>query len=378
VVGTADVAVVGAGIVGLATAYALSRRGVGVAVYERGVPGNGQSGGDSRIFRHTHEDPRLVSLALRSRALWREWEADGGRELVIGDGVVSIGPHVRRRAELMRQAGAPARLIDPDELSQRLPLLADWEGDALLDEDGGVIRTRDAIEMLGDALADVIVFDEVLSVRPTAAGTVQVRAGASTVDYEHVVVCAGRETASLARSAGLVVPVRQSAHARLAFPVRGEPPERLACLLEGSGAYGEVSAYADPLPGNRLYAVGVDETPVGGDGALVDPEGLAAIAQRTSRYVARALPGLVPEVAQVRHCWITELPWGHDAFAAWEAGGASFLVGHNLFKHAPALGRALAARAVGEDPEIQLSPDDRLGAPPTAPPAADSSRSARP
>jgi sarcosine oxidase len=51
VVDKADVAVVGAGIVGLSTAYALSRSGVRVALYERGVPGNGQSGGDSRIFR---------------------------------------------------------------------------------------------------------------------------------------------------------------------------------------------------------------------------------------------------------------------------------------------------------------------------------------
>ena len=94
----ADVAVVVAGIVGLSTAYALSRSGVRVALYERGVPGNGQSGGDSRIFRHTHDDPRLVSLALASRALWREWEEHGGRELVSRDGVVSVGPHVHRRA----------------------------------------------------------------------------------------------------------------------------------------------------------------------------------------------------------------------------------------------------------------------------------------
>lgn len=359
--GTPDVAVVGAGIVGLSTAYALSRRGVGVAIYERGVVGNGQSGGDSRIFRHSHEDPRLVSLALQSRALWREWEADGGRELVTGDGVVSIGPHVRRRAELMRQGGAAARLIDPAELSERLPLLANWEGDTLLDEDGGVIRTRAAIEMLADALADAMVFDEVISVRPTTAGTVQLRAGGTTVEHARVVVCAGRETASLARSAGIVVPVRQLAHVRLAFPVHGAPPQRLACLLEGSGAFGEASAYADPLPGNQLYAVGVDETPVGADGAIVDPDGLAEIAQRTTRYVARALPGLSPEPVQARHCWITELPWGHDAFAVWASGGASFLVGHNLFKHAPALGRALAAQALGEAPGIPLGPADRLG-----------------
>jgi sarcosine oxidase len=277
--------------------------------------------------------------------------------------VVSIGPHVQRRAELMRQAGAAARLIDPAELSERLPLLTPWEGEALLDEDGGVIRTRAAIEMLTDALAGTIVFDEVLSVRATAAGTVHVRTGGATVEHARAVVCAGRGTAPLARSAGLVVPVRESAHVRLAFPVRGAPPLRLACLLEGSGAFGEASAYADPLPGNHLYAVGVDETPVGADGGLVEPDGLAEIARRTIRYVARALPGLWPEPAEARHCWITELPWGHDAFAVWVSGGASFLVGHNLFKHAPALGRALAAQALDEAPGIALSPAERLGEP---------------
>jgi sarcosine oxidase len=366
VLGSADVAVVGAGIVGLATAHALSERGVGVAVYERGVPGNGQSGGDSRIFRHSHADPRLVSVALQSRALWREWEQRCDRELVSSDGVVSIGPELAPRAELMRQGGAPARLMGASELSARLPLLADWEQEALLDEEGGVIRTRAAIEMLADELADRIVFDEVLSVAPTNAGTVQLRAGATAVEHERVVVCAGRETTSLARGAGLVVPVRQSAHVRLAFAVRGEPPERLACLLDGSGAFGEPSAYADPLPGNRLYAVGVDETPVHGDGGLVQPDGLAAVAQRTTAYVARALPGLVPEPVQARHCWITELPWGNDAFAVWTSGGASFMVGHNLFKHAPALGRALAANALGEEPGIPFTPEDRLGAPAAA------------
>jgi sarcosine oxidase len=56
--------------VGLATGYALTERGVSVTVYERGVPGHGQSGGESRIFRHAHDDPRLVAFARRSRLTW--------------------------------------------------------------------------------------------------------------------------------------------------------------------------------------------------------------------------------------------------------------------------------------------------------------------
>lgn len=40
-----DVGVVGGGIVGLSTAYALTELGATVRVYESGVPGDGQSGG---------------------------------------------------------------------------------------------------------------------------------------------------------------------------------------------------------------------------------------------------------------------------------------------------------------------------------------------
>ncbi len=54
--GEPDVLVIGGGIVGLSTAYALTELGATVRVYERGVPGDGQSGGESRIFRHAHDD----------------------------------------------------------------------------------------------------------------------------------------------------------------------------------------------------------------------------------------------------------------------------------------------------------------------------------
>ena len=361
--GRDTVGVVGAGIVGLCTAYALKERGVPVTVYEHGVPGNGQSGGESRVFRHAHDDPRMVRRALESRAIYAEWAQALDSELVSDDGVVAIGSKVEDRMRVLESLGdAPARRIDSAELRRRMPLLADYDGPAMLDFGGGAIRTTAAIRALTTAVGDSLIADEVVSLRATGRDTVEVRTGGHCAEHTRVVVCAGRNTAGLARQLGLSIPVRLAAHVRISFAVRSAPPARLACLQDGSGQWGEVGIYAAPEPGNRRYGVGLSHTvDVREDGSPLDPDGLRKLAERTRSYVARALPGLDPAPQGVRHCWVTELPWSKDGVGVWEAGGALFVSGHNLFKQAPGLGRALAAAAAGDDLAADLQPGARLG-----------------
>jgi sarcosine oxidase len=357
-----DIAVVGAGIVGLATAHAARQQGLSVTVYDAAPPGSGQSAGQSRLFRHAHDDPRLVALAVESRALWREWEADFGLELVSGDGGVSLGPAVPRRLEVLADfPELEARPIEAAEVAERLPMLAPYDGPAMLDEAGGAIRTRAAIAALSDRLRDDIVVDHVLALLPTAAGAVEVRTGTGRHEHGHALVCAGRGTQALARGAGVSIPLEHSATLRVTFATR-QQQQRLSTLQDGSGLFGESGVYASPYPGNTHYAVGVGaHTPAGEDGSMPDPSGLASIADRTTEYVARALPGLDPTPVAYVHCWVTELPWASDGIAVWETPAASFLAGHNLFKHAPALGRALVRSVIEGKLTDDLSPHSRLG-----------------
>src|ERR671939_2099678 len=83
-------AVVGAGIFGASLAHRLSRGGREVPLYERHEPGHGAAarGGESRLIRYSHGgDPWYTRSAWQARDLWRELEAESGRELLFETGI---------------------------------------------------------------------------------------------------------------------------------------------------------------------------------------------------------------------------------------------------------------------------------------------------
>jgi glycine/D-amino acid oxidase-like deaminating enzyme len=377
---SADVVVVGAGVIGAATAFHLSLLGAGdVLVLDRATAGSGMSCRSSALVRMHYTFGPEVELAVRSDAMFEAWPDLVGRPgCVRRTGfvrIVSPGEEdaLRANVAMQRALGARAEVIDAAGLKEVAPGLrvddiecAAWEPHGGYG-DGAVV----AGDLLAAARARGVRYrpntpvrslltdgDRVTGVETGESGA---RSGIGDREWAGTVVLAtGVWSPPLLRTAGVILPIETELH-------------RVAVLAHGTGEGAPVACidsttatYFRPEAAGAMTLVGSFAGPRGADpdaATTVTHEDLAPLVQAASHRVpaledagiARGVTGVYDMTPDARPL-LGRLP-GLDGLIV--AAGFSGMG----FKIAPAVGEGIAGLIAGApDGSVDLAPfrPDRL------------------
>ena len=141
----ADVAIIGAGIAGTATAYFLAEAGLQVALLEKGRVAGEQSSRNWGWIRQQGRDWAELPIMIESNRIWRTLaERTGEADLTFSQcGCLYIAENAAAMAkyqtwhDLARQHQLDTKLLSADELRQRLPDLPEGCAGGMITETDG-------------------------------------------------------------------------------------------------------------------------------------------------------------------------------------------------------------------------------------------------
>ncbi|MDA8312291.1 MAG: FAD-binding oxidoreductase [Actinomycetota bacterium] len=214
-----DVVVIGAGIVGLASAYELARRKLSVCVLDAVEPGAGQSSRNWGFVRQQGRAIEELPIMIEASRTWRELPGRLGADLewVQGGNLRLTDDPERvedyhRWIDVARSCGLDSRVVTDDDVAKIVPGFWARFGLAIFTPSDGQVNPAKAVAAYSRALGTEQV--EVFSGCParaivTSGGAV---AGVQTDDWfvaaSNVVLTAGAGSGALLRKLGLHMPVQ--------------------------------------------------------------------------------------------------------------------------------------------------------------------------
>lgn len=247
---TADVVVIGAGIVGCATAYWLAKSKLSVVLLDKGEIG-GEVSGASLACIGTHMISRAeLPLLVHACTLWRGLEEELGRGFEY-----DVGGQMRfiRRAEdlavarswieIERAHGQTVELLDPEAVRAIVPALtgpivaATWSArDATVNP---FLACRAFVEAARERGCAVLPATPATAIRRAGDRIVGVETPAGPIATRWVVNAAGPWAARIAALAGIVVPIAPRKAQCLATETL---PPVMSCVIGACESAGGVEA----------------------------------------------------------------------------------------------------------------------------------------
>jgi 4-methylaminobutanoate oxidase (formaldehyde-forming) len=221
---SADIIIVGGGIIGCSTAYHLAKRGLDVLLLERHQFTSGSTWHAAGLVGQLRSSANITRLLGYSVELYERleaetgyatgWKRNGGLRLAC---TADRWIEVKRQATTARSFGLEMQLLSPAEAQALWPIMNvdDLVGAAFLPTDGQAnpsditqalvkgARMAGATLVEGVAVRDILVEDE--RVRGVVLGDRRIACG-------KLVLCGGLWTAALAARAGVAVPLAAIRH----------------------------------------------------------------------------------------------------------------------------------------------------------------------
>ncbi len=214
-----DVAIIGGGIVGCASAYYLRKRGADVTLFEKGSIGNGSTERSAGGIRCQFTTPVNVELSKASIDVWERFEPTFDVDIQYRrNGYLFVGRSeetaelFESNVETQNRLGVPTELLDAAELRERFPHLRHQEftagtyhaGDGFADPH---LALQGFAAKAGEIGAEIRTKTPVTDVVRDGEAVTGVVADGERVSADYVVNAAGPWAGRVAELAGLSLPV---------------------------------------------------------------------------------------------------------------------------------------------------------------------------
>jgi sarcosine oxidase len=354
---TYDVAVIGAGVFGAWTAYALQKSGASVVLLDAYGPANARasSGGESRIIRMGYGAAEVYTRwSMHALPLWKELFAQAGRpELFQPTGVLWIAhagePYAQSTLASLANAKTKFEKLTNADLRTRYPqVVFDADSWGIFEPQSGVLMARRAVQTVVAQARKIGADYEIEAINAPAGeghlATIKTASGKNITAADYIFACGPWLPKVFPEILGSrIFPTRQEIF------FFGVPPgdSRFAPPAMPTWLQMRDEFYGMPDLESRGFKIAHDH-----HGPLVDPdtqsrtatpEALAAARE----FLARRFPALKDApILESRVCQYENTSSGdflidkHPAFEnVWLVGGGS---GHG-FKHGPSVGEYAAA-----------------------------------
>lgn len=270
--------VIGGGIIGLASAYYLARRGVDVTVCEKSNIGAGSTERSAGGIRTQFTTPVNVELSVKSLEVWENFEEEFGTEIAYRkSGYLFLArkdetaEQFRRNVEMQNDHGVESEYLEPEEALDVCPeLITERFVGATYCARDGFVDPHLALQGFSQACreegVEIRTKTEVIDTLredDQVRGVVTSQAGSETkIESDYVVNAAGPWIREMGRLAGVELPIAPKRRSMMVVEPETDMPESVPLTIDlDTGSHFRPEREGKALVGGQFDEDDPDQNP---------------------------------------------------------------------------------------------------------------------